>query len=63
MAVMTVENLQVENFPPALLDLVPNSISDHIQTPLGTIADDAYGNPEPASWQSNDYVVNVVYER
>lgn len=63
MAAMTAENLQVENFPPPLLDMVPKPVSDSAQAPLGTVSDDAFGAPAPASWQSNDYVVNVVYER
>ncbi|KAF2501891.1 Di-copper centre-containing protein [Lophium mytilinum] len=63
MAAMTAENLLVENFPPALIDMVPKPVSDSIQAPLGDISSDAFGDPAPASWQSNDYVVNVVYER
>jgi hypothetical protein len=63
MAAMTAENLLVENFPPALLDTVPKPVSDRAQAPLGTVSDDTFGDPAPASWQCNDYVVNVVYER
>jgi tyrosinase len=63
MSAMTAENLLVENFPPALLDMVPKPVLDSAQAPLGTVSDDAFGDPVPASWQSNDYVVNVVYER
>ena len=63
MAAMTAEKLLVKNFPPALLDMVPKPVSDRAQIPLGTVSDDAFGDPAPASWQCNDYVVNVVYER
>ena len=63
MAAMTPENLQIENFPPPLLDMVPKAVPDRVQVPLRSISDDLFGDPAPASWQSNDYVVNVVYER
>lgn len=63
MAAMTPENLQVENFPPPLLDMAPKPVLDSAQSPLGTVSNAAFGHPAPASWKSNDYVVNVVYER
>lgn len=63
MHAMTPANLQVENFPPPLLEMVPKDVSDGAQAPLGAVPDDGFGNPTHASWQSDDYVVNVVYER
>lgn len=63
MAAMTPENLQVEHFPEPLLDLVPKAVADDAQLPLGEIPRDGFGNPTALSWESNDYVVNVVYER
>lgn len=63
MAAMTPENLQIENFPKPLLDLVSKSVADDAEVPIENFTEDAYGHPEALSWQSNDYVVNVVYER
>lgn len=63
MRAMTPANLQVENFPPPLLEMVPKPASGGAQAPLGAVPDDDFGNPTHASWKSNDYVANVVYER
>lgn len=63
MAAMTPENLQIENFPKPLLDLVSKSVADDAGVPIENVSEDSYGHPEALSWQSNDYVINVVYER
>jgi hypothetical protein len=63
MAAMTPENLQIENFPKPLLDLVSKSVADDAEVPIENVSEDSYGHPEALSWQSNDYVINVVYER
>lgn len=63
MAAMTPANLQVENFPPALLEMAHKPVTNGAQAPIGKIPDDEFGNPAHASWKSNDYVANVVYER
>jgi hypothetical protein len=64
MSAMTPANLQVENFPPALLELAPKPATDGAQARLGAAApDEEFGDPAHTSWENNDYVVNVVYER
>jgi hypothetical protein len=47
MSAMTTENLDIENFPPALVENARQLKADQ-QKPL----------PQ-ASWEENDYVVNV----
>ena len=68
MAAMTPANLQVENFPPPLLKMVQKPETNGAtngahQAPLGNPPEDEFGTPAHASWESNDYVANVVYER
>jgi hypothetical protein len=67
MSAMTPANLQVENFPPALLEMVPKPVLDGAQAPIQApregVSNDEFGNPNHTTWQNKDYVVNVVYER
>ena len=53
MAAMTKQNLAIENFPPALVEKATQA--------SGTVPQSA--NPPSASWEQNDYIVNVVYNR
>ena len=57
MAAMTKENLEVENFPPPVAEKasVRTRHRDGDQAGLGT--------PPRVSWEDDDYVVNVVYDR
>ena len=63
MAAMTAENLQVENFPPALVALASKSAVNDANAPSKEVSEAGYGEPAAASWKSNDFVVNVVYDR
>ncbi|KAL9034629.1 MAG: hypothetical protein Q9214_006960 [Letrouitia sp. 1 TL-2023] len=54
MSAMTKQNLAVENFPPPLIQLAEQTMKEP-QKPTAV--------PPPASWDENDYVVNVVYDR
>ena len=50
---MTTQNFMVENFPPALVQFAEKTKAD-AQKPLTLPA---------TSWEENDYIVNVVYDR
>ena len=54
MSAMTLGNLAVENFPSALAEEVLKNGADR-QQPLAS--------PPEASWEENDYIVDVVYDR
>lgn len=54
MSAMTEQNLAVENFPPPLIQQAERTMKEP-QKPIAI--------PPAASWEENDYVVNVVYDR
>ena len=53
MSAMTVQNLAVEHFPPKLVEIAERA---NPEAPKPAV-------PPPASWEENDYVVDVVYDR
>lgn len=53
MSAMTAENLAIENFPQRLVEIAEQANSEAPKPSA----------PPAASWEENDYVVNVVYDR